>query len=1035
MQGATPLRVGLGSFEVDLKAGELRDGEKKIRLQEQPFQILLMLVDAAGEVVSREEIRKTLWPNDTVVEFDHSIHTAIGKLRQALGDARESPKYIETVARRGYRLLVAVTCLEPDPGVQPKTEVAGAQSGAAATRQTEAGGLIGRKISHYRVLEIIGGGGMGLVYKAEDLKLGRRVALKFLPEELARHSISLQRFEREARTASTLNHRNICTIYEVEEHDGQPCIVMELLEGETLRDRLAAWQSKPMAVDEVLQVAIQICDGLDAAHQRGIIHRDIKPPNIFLTTGGQAKILDFGVAKFVAGDGEAVNPGAPENDIDVERACAASASAGQPASVDNTLTRTGASMGTAGYMSPEQVRGEKLDARTDIFSFGLVLYEMATGQRAFSGETSAVVHDSILHNAPVPVRELNSRLPAGLLTAIDKCLEKDPAQRYQSAAEVRAALEQVQRLVAPTPAGLRRLKKVVIASLTVLLIAFCVAGIWWWRRPLAQSAFKHYRMTRLTSTGNVAFVDMSADGKYVAYRDGDAGKESLWVQQVATSQSVRVLGPVSGLEAVRFTPDGNYLYYEQGYLNEWTSSLYRIAVLGGAPEKIATDLSNLRDYPNSIDFSPDGKEVVFARHKDTENDLVTAHADGGGERRILTLQASETIGFVAWAPDGQTIAFAIDEANIGAPNCIAFISSKGGKERRILRSIFLISGIAWLPDQSGLIVTGWSAAAENSLWVVSYPDGSVRRITTDIAEYFGVNLSRGSARLVSVQQQIDSWLWIAPALNPSQATQLRDGASNEDGHSGIHWLPDGRLVYARGRGQSELWLTDHDGSGRQQLTHTNASAYDPSATVAGTTIVFTYCTLECDKPNIWRIDSDGSNLKQITNDSIPKRAPEISPDEKWITYYSMQGPWTMSLSSGERTNLDPRGGTPSISPDGRWIAFGIWDEKEKEAKIEIVASDRKSPRRFLSLISELQTQDVAQLQVQWTATGDAITFVHTQNGVSNLWSKPIDGGPAKQLTNFTSLRIWSHAWSGDGKYLVMGRGNYSRDAVMLTDLH
>ena len=218
---------------------------------------------------------------------------------------------------------------------------------------------------------------MGLVYKAEDLKLGRRVALKFLPEELARDSISLQRFAREARTASTLNHRNICTIYEVEEHDGQPCIVMELLEGETLRDRLAAWQTKPIPVDQMLQIAIQICDGLDAAHQRDIIHRDIKPANIFVTAGGQVKILDFGLAKFVAGESEAVNTNAPDNDL--ERACAASASAGQPASVDHTLTRTGSSMGTAGYMSPEQVRGEKLDPRTDIFSFGLVLYEMATG--------------------------------------------------------------------------------------------------------------------------------------------------------------------------------------------------------------------------------------------------------------------------------------------------------------------------------------------------------------------------------------------------------------------------------------------------------------------------------------------------------------------------------------------------------------------------------------------------------------------------------------------------------------------------------
>jgi len=307
---------------------------------------------------------------------------------------------------------------------------------------------------------------------------------------------------------------------------------------------------------------------------------------------------------------------------------------------------------------------------------------------------------------------------------------------------------------------------------------------------------------------------------------------------------------------------------------------------------------------------------------------VTANADGSGERRIFTSQATETIGLVAWASDGQAIAFGIDEANIGFPNCLAVISSQGGTERRIRRNLFGIFGMAWLPDQTGLAISGGASPVENSsLWIVSYPDGRTRRITNDVADYLRVSLSHDSRRLVAVQDQRDSSLWVAPALNPSQATQLRDGASNKDGIGGISWRPDGRLVYERGYLKGELWLMDRDGSNRQELTHTNAPVYDPSATVAGRAVLFAYIPADSTTPNVWRIDSDGSNLKQVTHGSVPKRAPEISPDEKWITYFSMQGPQKMSLSGGEPTSLDPHGGFPTISPDGRWIAFGVWDEK------------------------------------------------------------------------------------------------------------
>jgi serine/threonine protein kinase/predicted Zn-dependent protease len=412
-------RVRFGVFEFDLRAGELREGNRKIRLQEQPFQILRMLVERRGEIVTRDEIKKQLWPNDTIVEFDHSIQTAISKLRQALGDSAEGPKYIETVARRGYRLMVRVES-KSNSASDRTFAVAEKDPNSTSHGQFSVGNLIGKKVSHYRVLEILGGGGMGVVYTAEDLKLGRRVAIKFLPEELGTDTHSLERFELEARAASALDHPNICGVYEFGEHRAQPFIVMPLLEGHTLRE-LIADKGNPFSIHEILDVAIQIASGLEAAHEKGIIHRDIKPANIFVTKRDETKILDFGLAKltYAAAD----------------RNASAVAEASQSVR-DVTLTRTGVALGTAAYMSPEQVRGEELDARTDLFSFGLVLYEMATGQQAFRGETAAILHDAVLNSTPTSARQLNSEIPQVLEEIIEKALQKNHKLRYHNASEM-----------------------------------------------------------------------------------------------------------------------------------------------------------------------------------------------------------------------------------------------------------------------------------------------------------------------------------------------------------------------------------------------------------------------------------------------------------------------------------------------------------------------------------------------------------------------------------------------------------------------
>src|SRR6266705_644204 len=425
-----------GPFHLDTKECLLILDGKPVPLAHKAFEALLMLVENAGHLVDKDDLMRRLWPDTFVEEANVAKHVSL--LRKILSEATNGREYIETIPKRGYRFVVEVM------------EVADAE--ADSTLQVLPGSnLIGKKVSHYRVLEILGGGGMGLVYKAEDLKLGRRVALKFLPEELASDPVALGRFEREARAASALNHPNICTIHGTEEHEGQPFIVMELLEGTSLRElisaaavssRQACDERTPLQLDKLLDVAIQVTVGLDAAHRKGIIHRDIKPANIFVTTQGQAKILDFGLAKLML-DTTAVEIYSGGDGGEEDAAHRGPLQIMPLVGSDLCLTRTGVAIGTVGYMSPEQVRGEKLDGRTDLFSFGMVLYEMATGQRAFTGDTAPMLREAILNHTPVPPRELNPEISGKLEAIINKALEKDREVRYQEASEMRADLKSI----------------------------------------------------------------------------------------------------------------------------------------------------------------------------------------------------------------------------------------------------------------------------------------------------------------------------------------------------------------------------------------------------------------------------------------------------------------------------------------------------------------------------------------------------------------------------------------------------------------
>jgi Tol biopolymer transport system component len=866
------------------------------------------------------------------------------------------------------------------------------------------------------VLERLGSGGMGTVWIAEDLQLGRRVALKFLSPELVGHEQALERFKLEARTASSLNHPNICTIYEIGEADGEYFIAMELIEGEPLDCYLSKHR---LDSTELLDLAIQIADALDAAHSKGILHRDVKPANILISSRGQAKVLDFGLAKLIAA-GRA----------DEQPTYAGAAMATSP-----HLTSPGMAVGTTAFMSPEQARGKELDSRSDLFSFGAVLYEMATGKIPFDGETAAIIFDGILNRAPVPARELNPELPPKLDEVIRTALEKDRDLRYQSAAEMRAELKRLKRdttsgkvqvssgqapVAAVTVAKSRGSSFIGIAAIVLLLVVLA-AGAYFWSNRLRGFNLQNMKIVQVTSTGNAGAAALSPDRRYIVYVLRDGAQESLWVQQLATGSNIQIRAPDQvHFVAVSFTPDGNYVMFVRSDKSTVNFRyLYQIPALGGTPKQL------IRDVDSAPVFSPDGQEIAFVRGglNPAGNSVVIAKADGSDER-ILAQRSSFNAGqaMVSWSADGENLAMISSQnRSDGIRWVLEVFPRRTGQGRDLHSFAFPALATAWLPDGSGLLVSSVDPESNRGqILFVSYPKGNVSRFTNDLTDYSTccLEITRDGDSLVALQSTILSDVWAANA-DGSDARQVTTGEATG---FGLDWVGN-RIAVKNELGHWSVMSSD--GSNNVPLTSDRDPHYQLTACNDGQHLVYT--TLRNGTNELWRSLSDGSNPLKLTPHSV-SGGITCSVDSKSVLYGADGLVWRVPIDGGTQEKTDLPFTQFGYSDDGKLLFYGTQTAHggSPESKLVVVAATGGAPLHTFDVPFGMQSP-------VFTPDGKGIAFLLTRNHATNIWEQPLAGGDPLPLTKFNRGEMFAFAWSKDGKQLAFSRGQHKTDVVMMSN--
>lgn len=905
---------------------------------------------------------------------------------------------------------------------------------------------------------------MGEVYSAHDVALGRNVAIKLLPNDFTADEDRKSRFRQEARVVSALNHPNIITIYEIGESEYGSFLATEFIEGQTLRELI---KNEPLSLVRILKIIEQTANALVAAHTANIIHRDIKPENIMVREDLIVKVLDFGLAK----------PTAELNGT------------GDPA---NNKTIPGTVMGSARYMSPEQARGLQVDGRTDIWSLGVVLYEMLTGNGPFNGETTSDTIANVIYQEPEPLANIVPNAPQELQRITRKALQKDRDERYQNAKDfaidVRNLLYDLEHENSGNPvvrvnsasgssedptiihktissnhptggnpvmtsgasfasvSSIRKPSKAVLGALAaVLFFVLAGLGLYAWMstdNSLAAAAFKRTQISRLNTDGKLLLPAISPDGRYVAFVSGEVGSRSLVVRQIATDSTVTIV-PTTNLNfsAVTFSPDGDYIYYCQTRSDFSVSTLYQVPTLGGTSKKL------IEDVDSTVTFSPDGKRFAFMRHvpKTFEDLIFVADASTLEMQQLIS---SKQAGFdffsdrLAWSPDGDRILLGTGKKQSGSiSEMIIAEIYVADKTLHPLESgrFYTVGNFAWFRDGSGFLFAGReSETGPIQIWRSSYPEIEFHQVTNDFNDYPEVGLSADGKTIVTLKADASSSVW---KLSPEsrKIVPITGEGRNPEGTYGLAQTRDGRVVYTRINAKEvEIWSSDPDGKNPRKLAPESGSALVPVVTPDGRYIVFNLH--KTNSSRIWRINADGSNPVQLTEND-PANAdnmPQVTADGKTVIFQRH----STNRDKGVLMKVPVEGGptsvfydddshalfSPKISPDGKRIAFIAYDLNTFVKTLIVGALNGDT---FGGVEREMEFNLINQ--VAWAPDSKSLTILTNRAGVPNLWRQPADGSQPTPITDYSSGRIFNFAWSLDGKSLLLARGNTNNDLILIRD--
>ncbi|MDM7920717.1 MAG: protein kinase [Pyrinomonadaceae bacterium] len=920
----------------------------------------------------------------------------------------------------------------------------------------------GTHIGRYEIRSKIGEGGMGEVYEALDSELDRNVAIKILPFEFTEDEDRRSRFRQEAKVVSALNHPNILTIYEIGENEHGSYLATELVEGRTLREVL---KSESLTLPRILRIIEQTANALTAAHQAHIVHRDIKPENIMVRPDSIVKVLDFGLAKSkltLAGD-----------------------------NADNK-TIPGTVMGSARYMSPEQARGLEVDERTDIWSLGVVLYEMLIGNVPFAGETTADTIAAVVYKEPVPLTEFLPNVPPELNRIVRKALQKDREERYQSvkdlALDIKDLLYAIEHSNSGERAGYvisnpsfsesptmihrtvssnhptdpntaltsvysakvsaphRSGRRTVFASFAAIAIFAVIGSVFysWLAEPagLAEAAFQRPQISRINTDGRVMMPAISADGKYVAYVSGEVGSRSLVVRQVATDSTITLLPPTNqNLQSVSFSPTGDHVYYTLMSSDAGISTLFQVPTLGGTPRRL------IEDVDSPVTFSPDGKQFAFVRHipKTNEDTIVVVSAETLEQQLLLN---SETTGYdffvprLAWSPDGRTIltGAGLRQSGFITRTDVVEVALDSREIRPIkMREFFTAANFAWLADGSGFVFTGrvdQNDAAQ--IWLANYPSGEMHKVTNDVNDYVDLGIAADGRTIVTTKGDAMGSIWKHTPADRS-SLQLTSDSKSIEGKAGIVQRDDGSIVFTRHDGkETDLWVADADGKNGRVLLQEAGYAVDPVVTPDGRYIIY---NLQKDRRSrIWRARADGSNPVALTEDNadLADFSPQVTADGRFVIFQRrasgderfrlMKVPIEGGPAELFYEDADRGVFNPRISPDGKKIAFVSYDLATFAKQLNIGALNGSTLEKLTATIEHSLINGFT-----WSPDSKDLTILTNRNGAMNLWRQPINGSPAVPITDFKSGRIFNFQWSRNGKDLLIARGTVNTDLILIRD--